>query len=358
MKKKILFFLPGSTGGAERMTITIAKMLPLDQYDVKFVVIGKLRSIYNFIPEGYAVDCIPIRNRYCFATLRIALKILCERADLAFCSHVIFNHRVILAAKLTRTSVIVRSSGMPSQYGESFVSHIKSFYRLADAVIAQQEQMQQDFIHVLGVDPLKTIILHNPIDTEVIDAEANVPSPYPIADQINFCHVGRVKKVKGQDICISALEKVKAKIPNAHLYLVGTYNKEDEYYQSLRNLVQEYCLEDNVHFVGFDTNPYRWMRYCNCFVFPSRREGLPNALIEASYLQRPCVASRCLDIISRIIQDGRNGYVVPVADVESTAKAMEQAIHLNDCRMLYGPAKRKDFLQLFASVLNKQKNIK
>ena len=46
-KKKALFFLPGGVGGAERMTITIVSMLPKEEYEVKFVVVGrKLNDLY------------------------------------------------------------------------------------------------------------------------------------------------------------------------------------------------------------------------------------------------------------------------------------------------------------------------
>ena len=40
-KKKILFFLPGSVGGAERVSITISKFLDPDEYEVVYVVLAK-----------------------------------------------------------------------------------------------------------------------------------------------------------------------------------------------------------------------------------------------------------------------------------------------------------------------------
>ena len=52
MKKKVLFFTHASTGGAERVTVTIAKMLPRDEYDVKFILMDKSKgSLSNFIPN-------------------------------------------------------------------------------------------------------------------------------------------------------------------------------------------------------------------------------------------------------------------------------------------------------------------
>ena len=65
-KRKILFFLPSSVGGAERMTITIAKMLPRNLFNVKFVIVHKsMGDIINFIPKEYGIIHIPIHNIYC-----------------------------------------------------------------------------------------------------------------------------------------------------------------------------------------------------------------------------------------------------------------------------------------------------
>ena len=71
-KRKVLFFLPSNTGGAERMTITLAKMLPRDEFEVKFVIVHRsLGTIVNFIPPEYEVIHIPVHNIWCAATLRI-----------------------------------------------------------------------------------------------------------------------------------------------------------------------------------------------------------------------------------------------------------------------------------------------
>ena len=62
-KRKVLFFLPPTVGGAERMTVTIAKMLPQDEFEVKFVVVGRsLGDIVKFIPDNYPIRLLQIRR--------------------------------------------------------------------------------------------------------------------------------------------------------------------------------------------------------------------------------------------------------------------------------------------------------
>lgn len=66
----------------------------------------------------------------------------------------------------------------------------------------------------------------------------------------------------------------------------------------------------------------------NCFVLPSRVEGLPNSLVDAMFLCRPVVATRCIPMIERMVEEGVNGYTVPVGDIELMADAMIKAINL------------------------------
>ena len=40
-KKKVIFFLPKGTGGAQKMTIVISKFLSTDLYDIRYVVVGE-----------------------------------------------------------------------------------------------------------------------------------------------------------------------------------------------------------------------------------------------------------------------------------------------------------------------------
>lgn len=345
-KKKILIFTPGGVGGAERMSVLIGKLLPKDRYEVKYVVVGRLRNIYNILPEGYAVDCIPVLNKYAFSTLRIWWKILRVKPDVVFASQAAYNSRVIIAAKLAGRKVVIRSSGMIGRYRKKWRG-VKATYPMADRLVAQQEDMREEMIRLLNIPPEKVVTIHNPLDTADIDALGTAPSPYPDTNDVNYVQAANVCHRKAQDVAIKALAVVKQSIPNAHLYFVGNYDEKNDYYQSLCKLIADLNLQACVHFVGYDKNPFRWLKNADCFVFPSRAEGLPNALIEASYIGIPCVASRCLKIVDDIIKDGKNGSVVEVNDVGGMAKAMITAINMKLCKMVYKPGTAEEFAMLF-----------
>ena len=106
-------------------------------------------------------------------------------------------------------------------------------------------------------------------------------------------------------------------------------------------------MENYIHCVGFQTNPYSYIKYADCFVLSSRWEGLPNVLIEALYLGTPAAAFACIPIIERIVNDGINGYVVKAEDVNGLASAMLDAAKLGRVDFTYKGAGADDYVNLF-----------
>lgn len=352
-KRKILFFLPSSVGGAERMTITIAKFLPLDRFEVKFVIVHRcLGTIVDFIPKNYEIIHIPVHNIYCAATLRMMHVIRHEKPDVVFSSLLYLNSRLIIAAKLCGCKSVVRNNiDLSLAMSKIAPFLVKITYRLADKVIAQQEEMHDEIIAYTGIAKDKVVTLHNPLDVEDIDKKAQIASPFTDEGfQVKYVWVGRFSREKGQDLVVKALQLVIKVIHNAHLYLVGKFDKNSTYVKSILDYVEKQGLTNVVHFVGFDTNPYRWVKNCDCYVMPSRLEGLPNSLIEAMYLGKPIVATKCRPIVERIVKDGYNGYLAENEDVESIADGMVKALQLKNFSMTYNPASKQDFINLFARV--------
>lgn len=352
-RKKVLFFLPSTTGGAERMTITIAKMLPRDKYEVIFIIVSQtLGTIVDFVPAEYKVIHIKIRNIWCGATAKIVHAIKEEKANIVFGSLLYLNARLIVAAKLCGVKVIVRNNIDLYNARPSNRILAKITYRWADAVIAQQEEMRGEILSVLKLREEKVIVLHNPIDTQLIDKKVKEPSPYSptLKDNTKYVWAARFSEEKCQDLLIRAFQLVTEKDTSAHLFLIGKCDFSIPYCKALRNLATELNLTDRVHFVGFETNPYKWIRHADVYVMPSRKEGLPNSLVEAMYLGKPIVATRCIPVIDRIVADKYNGYLVQPDDAVGLAEAMLKAPKLKDYKMTYHPAEKEDFIKLFNEI--------
>lgn len=353
-KKKVLFFLPPTVGGAERMTVIIAKMLPRDEFEVKFVIVGKdLGDIVKFIPEKYPVRLLHINKIWYGGTIRLWKVVQEEKPDIVFSSLLYLNTRLILVSKICGTKVIVRNnidlSRTPRKINKLLV---RLTYKWADKVIAQQEEMHDEIISYTGLQKEKVITLHNPIDDEYIQESIKEKNPFPKEAQKQYKYIwtARFSPQKGQDLLVQAFNMLHQEKPDAHLYLLGKYDEASAFFKSIMDFIQCHKLEKFVHFLGFDNNPYRWIKHADCFVMPSRFEGLPNALIDAMYLGKPVVATRCIPVIDRIVKDSYNGIVVESEDVKALAEGMKKAPSLKEFKMTYHPATTEDFIFLFKTV--------
>lgn len=353
-KKKVLFFLPGTVGGAERMTVLIAKMLPQDEFEVKFVVVGRsLGDIVRFIPSGYSIRQIPIKSIWCGGTIKMWNVVREEKPDIVFSSLLYLNARLIIVAKLCGTKVIVRNNiDLSRTTHKANIPLVRLTYKWADKVIAQQEEMHDEVISYTGLPAEKVITMHNPIDVDYIKECLKVENPFSqeAQSQYKYIWVARFSREKGQDLIVRAFEMVHRDKPNAHLYLLGKNDEENAFFKSIKDFVESHNIKEYVHFVGFDSNPYRWIKYADCYVMPSRLEGLPNSLIDAMYLGKPVVATKCIPVIDRIVKDGYNGIVVESENIKALAEGMKNAPSLKDFEMTYHPATCEDFISLFRNI--------
>lgn len=332
------------------MTITIAKLLDRSEYDVRFVVIGReIGEIKEFIPKDYPLDLVRIRNIFDFTTLRVYRFLKKVMPQYVFCSLHYLNPRVIQAAKWAGVKkMIVRFNCTARQVTGLLKKMTIKTYPKADVVIAQTEGMKLDLLSEFNLKNEKVVVLHNLLDTKTIDEKLkNVKSPYSDNDEKRVVFVGRIYKTKNIEMAIRAFIRASSEDKKLHLYLVGKYNESDEYYQSIKQLSEESCVHDRIHFVGFQPNPYIWMKYADCFVLSSISEGSPNVLFEALYLGVPAVSTRCTPNIDEIIQDGVNGYKVDVGDYTTMGERIIDALKLNNVKSIYKHSTSMDFINLF-----------
>ena len=140
--------------------------------------------------------------------------------------------------------------------------------------------------------------------------------------------VGIVSKLwegKGHVLLIEAFREIRRRKRDAKLLVVG----EGYLLKDLKNLVDQYGLNDAVVFTGFQSEVASILATFDVAVLPSLFEGMGRVLVEAMAMEKPVVASR-VGGIPDLVEHGVNGYLVSPGDT----KGLEQAI----CTILDDPS--------------------
>ncbi len=123
--------------------------------------------------------------------------------------------------------------------------------------------------------------------------------------------MGRLNSQKGFDTLIKAFSIVNKKDSSYILKIFGEGSDRN----TLQNLIDDLGLHDYVRLCGAKSNAINDIANSKIFVLSSRYEGMPNALIEAMATGTACISTDCKFGPSELINDGKNGLLVPVDDV-------------------------------------------
>lgn len=332
---KTYFILPDlSAGGAERVTITIARILKKQGYDVEFLNLGHhTGDMVSWIEPEFRMTCFNCsRVLGAFPMLKSFMKAHPDCIYFSSREHV--NIVGLLAAKMSKSKMVVRIPNMPKNNLTKGIAGLKMrviktinqwLLPSAKMIIAQNEEMRKQLLDFYSLPEDKVVAINNPVDKDhVISSAEGSDNPF-MTSEVNFLNVCNIAYSKGIDILIEAWEKVKTAIPNAHMYVAG--RNSSEYAQQLMDKVKD---REDFTFLGFQSNPYPLLKHCDVFVLPSRMEGFPNVVLEAMCFNRPVVSTTCVAVIKDILREGQNGYYCEIENADVIADCMIKASQLKN----------------------------
>lgn len=154
--------------------------------------------------------------------------------------------------------------------------------------------------------------------------------------------VGRLVYQKGLDLAMRALADLK------DLSWTWTIAGDGPQMETLQSMAQEFGIADRIHFLGWQKAEQLKEQYCaaNIFLFPSRHEGMPNAVLEAMASGLPVVATRIAGN-EELVANGETGALVPTGDVESLRESLRPLLVEAKMRERMGRASRQRVEQSF-----------
>jgi N-acetylgalactosamine-N,N'-diacetylbacillosaminyl-diphospho-undecaprenol 4-alpha-N-acetylgalactosaminyltransferase len=164
-----------------------------------------------------------------------------------------------------------------------------------------------------------TVTMYNPIDLKLINQKLITPKPFEFD---YLLAIGRLSREKGFDILIKAFAK--SDLKNMIKLVILGEGKERE---NLEELIAKLNLENQVLLFGKVDNPFIYMKYAKYFILSSRFEGFAIVLLEALACGIPVIAADCETGPSEVIENEKNGLLVPVEDENALKVAMEKLFY-------------------------------
>ena len=148
----------------------------------------------------------------------------------------------------------------------------------------------------------KSIILYNVINKkEIINSIENDNNKY---EPFDIIYLGRLTYAKNPERLIKIIKNIKVKGYNIKAAIVGT----GELYESIKELIDNFELNENVKLFGYVTNPYKILNNSRILVMTSRYEGTPMVALEAMALGKPIISTPT-DGLKDIVKQNKNGYL-------------------------------------------------
>lgn len=344
-KKEICFIMPSLVGGgAER----VASILT-----TQFANMGTKTTLFLVKQDvvEYKVDsCVKIDTSLCgekknpIAQIYEIRKLMRSNPNATFVSFLTYqNIYTVLAGIGLRNNTIVSLRNDPKHLkGKQRLlqATIRMIFYLADGVVFQTKDAQEYYPEAIQK---KSKVILNPLQDNLPDYNVQTTEK----KLITFCRLQPQKNLK---MAIKAFHTFHNEYPE---YTYHIFGKGDEK-ENLLKLIEDLGLQESVFIEDFKKNILEEAITYRAFLLTSDYEGLSNSMIEAVAMGMPAICTDCpIGGAKMIIENEKNGFLVPVGDENALVQAMKKITDIDTCIAVSNEAK-KLAEQLKANAIAKQ----
>jgi len=317
---KVMYLIPHlSDGGAEKILSGLTFNLQLGE---PLLVVFERRPGYPFHGRLISMD-LPIEKHSIFARVRGFFRrvhrftriLRQERPD---CVVSFMGEANFINALVSRRPILTVHNHLSSfsRVRSRFESRVfdlllKLLYRRA-MVVAVSQAVKDDLVEHYGIPENRVTVIVTAVDTEEIQRRAleHVICPWDNNAPVVIT-AGRLRPEKGQWHLLRAFAEVRKKMV-CRLAILGTGELEDY----LRGLASDLGVENDVFFLGWQNNPFKFFGRADVFVLPSVTEGLSLVVMEAMACKLPVISTNCPGPAEIIAPRGDDefGLLVPRVD--------------------------------------------
>jgi len=314
MQETIYFLLPNlSYGGQERVATTLSYSFS-KEYLVKFLLFQPkiaypykgLVEVVNSPPQKTFIGKFKELTKRVFY-LRQLLKKETPKAVISFGESANLVN-LLTPKKESKTIISIRQDFLQNLDIDSFYKslYLQTYfflYRKADYIVTVSKKIEYNLIKAFKIPHWKVKTIYNPIEVEEIQEKAKESlGGYEIIKDFPYLiTVGRLTKQKGQWYLLRIFKHLKTRYKDLKLLILGEGKLKNYLVELSQNLgLKTYVWNRDmlnkaydVYFLGFQENPYKFIKHAKLFIFTSLWEGLPNVLIESLAVGKTIISTDC-----------------------------------------------------------------
>jgi glycosyltransferase involved in cell wall biosynthesis len=195
----------------------------------------------------------------------------------------------------------------------------------------------RDYLAHLGVDRSRIHLVPNgiePLEGGVQPAGLRTQLALGAGDVL-IGIIGRIEEVKGHDVLVDAVLRLRDRGRIVHVAVVGDGPDAGR----LRAQVSRHGLQSQIHMIGFRRDIPGILADLDALCMPSRSEGLPYTILEAARQGVPIVASSATGLAA-VLENGTTALLAPPGNADLLASAIETVVLDADLRLRLGRAGR------------------
>ena len=348
---RIIHFITDlSTGGAQVSLFRLLKQLDRERFSQSVV------CLYNgdgLIAEQIRSLGIPVIDLNMSNKLRLDAfwrfyRLLQEQQPLIL--HTWMFHANIPGRVLGRIAgipVIISSERTMRQEGKFRQLSNRYTASLSDRIVCVSVNVAKYTEQTIHLPPEKLVVIPNGVDRNDyrnLPSKAEARRLFQLPDSaLIIGAIGRMHRVKGLNILLSAFAQLAELRGSVHLLFVG----EGSVRQLLIDQTHDFGLNSKVTFLAFQKDIPKLLPALDLFVSASLHEGMPNAVLEAMAAGLPVVAT---DVggTPEVVQDGQTGFLVPPGEFEALAISIDKLLEDPDLRCRMGKEGKERVARYFS----------
>lgn len=185
----------------------------------------------------------------------------------------------------------------------------KKIYQRFDKVVGVSQTVIDAFEELTGLKGISTV-KYNTNETDKIlklcKDPVNNPKFVEKEDVLKICGVAKVRPRKGFMRLAEAHKRLQDEGYKYHIYILG----EGEEQEKIQSYLDKNQIADSFTFLGYDTNPYKYVARCDWFICPSFEEGFSTAATEALVVGTPVVTTLCSGMKEMLGENNEYGIIV------------------------------------------------